>query len=240
MRFDEYLSGISVDCVIFGFHDNELKVLLLKLKKLEEWMLPGGFIRKNKNLDEEASVVLESRTGLSDIYLKQFYTFGNLDRNDSGHADKLIKNGVIDKEYKSWFDQRYITVGYFALVEYSKVDKPQPDYISEKCEWVSINDLPPLLLDHKEIILKAHQHLSNVLEKEPVSMNLLPEEFTMPELQSMYETILQYKLDRRNFRRRMLNYGILIDTGKSRMGAKNKAPIIYRFDKEKYGTTFPN
>jgi len=234
LDFDQYLRNISLDCVIFGFHENELKVLLLKLKKLELWALPGGFIPADQDIDAAATQVLLKRTGLSAIFLQQFHTFGKLDRNQLGHGARLVKHEIIPGELEDWFNQRFISIGYYALVEYSKVQEPTPDLTSERCEWIPLAELPPLMLDHKQIIARAHQTLKKELQYQPIGLNLLPDEFTMPELQALYETILQTELDRRNFRRKMLSYDILVDTQKRRMGSSHKAPILYRFDEVKY------
>lgn len=234
MNRSNYLPSVSIDCVILGFHDNELRVLLLKIKNLETWALPGGFVEVDQDLDLAAIAVLKKRTGLENIFLKQFKVFGAADRSQVETVDKMVKDGILDEASRPWFAQRFISVGYYALVEYSKVIKPQPDYTSERCEWVPINDLPPMIIDHAEIIQKAHITLKKELNYQPIGLNLLPEEFTIPELQALYETILMRKLDRRNFRRKILTYGILIDTGQRRMGAQNRAPIIYKFDEEEY------
>lgn len=234
MKTENLMPSLSIDCVIFGFHENELRVLLLRMKNMDKWALPGGFVRGNKDVDEEAVNVLTKRTGLGDIFLNQFHLFGKKNRNRRGHAKRLVKKNVLSPDLQSWFEQRFATVGYYALVEYSKVKKPTVDSISEAIEWCPILDLPDLIIDHQEIIDKAHNVLKRELNFQPVGLNLLPDEFTMPELQGLYETILEKKIDRRNFRRKILGFDILIDTGKKRMGTAHKAPILYKFNKEKY------
>lgn len=226
--------GLSIDCVIFGFHENQLKVLLLKLKNAQEWALPGGFVEKDKDVDSEATRVLNKRTGLDRIYLKQFHFFGDVDRNVENHALTMVRNQIIPPAIQAWFEQRFVTVGYYALVEYSKVKEPTPDMTSEACEWRSLSEIPDLILDHQKILTKAHEALKQELNHHPVGLNLLPAQFTIPELQSLYETILEKKLDRRNFRRTMLSYNILIPTNQRRTGGKHKAPLLYEFDREKY------
>lgn len=226
--------GLSIDCVIFGFHDNELKVLLLKMKHMDKWALPGGFVEKDQDVDDEAIRVLKQRTGLENIFLQQFHLFGQANRSQPDHAELLVNKNVIPPALKAWFEQRFVTIGYYALVEYSQVQDPKPDLTSDFCEWCSLSELPPLMLDHKEIIDKAHYTLKKELNYQPIGLNLLAEEFTMPELQTLYEIILEKQLDRRNFRRKMLSYDILIDTKKHRMGGAHKAPLLYKFDKEKY------
>lgn len=231
---DNLHPGLSVDCVIFGFHENKLKVLLLKMKGLDKWALPGGFVSINKDVDEEAVNVLKRRTGLENIFLRQFYLFGNVSRNEPGHADLMVARKIIKPALRDWFNQRFITAGYYALVDYSRVKAPTPDQISEICDWKSLHDLPEMILDHLEIIQKAHDTLKKELNYQPIGLNLLPEKFTMPELQSLYETVLEKTLDRRNFRRKMLSYDILTQTNERRSGGAHKAPMLYQFDQEKY------
>lgn len=231
---DNLQPGFSIDCVIFGFHDNQLKVLLLKMRNFDYWALPGGFVEKNRDVDAEANRVLELRTGLSDIFLQQFHLFGKVGRTSFRYFDKLINEGQIKPENIAWFKERFITIGYYALVEYSKVKDPTPDNISERCEWCSIENLPELMHDHLDILKKAHETLKKELNYQPIGINLLPKEFTMPELQALYETILEKPLDRRNFRRKMLSYDILIKTDKRRTGVAHKSPNLYKFDVEKY------
>ena len=230
----DFLQGLSIDCVIFGFHANELKILLLKLKNMEKWALPGGFVGKDEDVDQAVSRVLRERTGLEGIFLQQFHFFGEADRSNHEHAAKIVAKDVIPKELFDWFNQRFITLGHYALVEYSKVKDPSPDYTSEVCEWRPISNLPELMLDHHKIFSKAHETLKRHLNYEPIGMNLLPKQFTMPELQALYETLLGRKLDRRNFQRKMLSYDIFIQTGKRRTGGAHKAPWLYEFDEEKY------
>lgn len=234
LEMEHFLPGLSIDCVIFGFHENELKVLLLKLKNLEKWALPGGFVEREMDVDEQAAYVLKQRTGLDNIFLRQFYLFGGADRNEPGYAAMLVEKGIIPRDMQEWFEQRFVTVGYFALVEYSRVEKPSPDSISELCEWCSLQELPDMILDHKKILAKAYESLKKELNYQPIGLDLLPRQFTMPELQALYETILEKKLDRRNFRRKMLSFDILISTEERRAGVRHKAPMLYEFDREKY------
>lgn len=231
--FDTYHPGLSVDCVIFGFHDEKLKVLLLKMKNMGEWAIPGGFVKKDEPVDTAAKRVLHERTGLSNIYLNQFWLFGNLQRHDQSHVDQLINDNVIPTELEQWFRQRFVSLGYFALVEFSEVT-PTPDSISEKCEWVSLDNLPNLILDHSQIINKGLNALRDKLRFQPIGKNLLPEKFTMKELRTLYETILGEELDRRNFQRKMLNFDILDRLNEKRTGGAHRAPWLYSFNDKKY------
>lgn len=231
--FDTYHPGISIDCVIFGFHKKELKVLLLKMKNLDEWAVPGGFVKKEEDVNNSAIRILRERTGLEDIYLEQFQLFGSLDRHDTQYVNRLLADEVIPPKLEGWFRQRFITMGYYALVEFSKV-KPAPDANSEKCEWVSLDSLPDLILDHNAIIQTGLQALRNKLRSRPIGKNLLPEKFTMTELRTLYETILGEELDRRNFQRKILRFGVVDRLDETRKGGAHKAPYLYRFNEEKY------
>ena len=231
---DRYHPGLSVDCVIFGFHQNELKVLLLKFKNIEKYMLPGGFVEKEEDVNQAATHVLRERTGLENIFLTQFHLFGNHDRISADHAAQLVRDRIIDASLFEWFNQRFVSIGYYALVEYSKVAKPKPDFISDRCEWYSFKNLPELIIDHRKILMKAYETLKVHLRYQPIGLNLLPKRFTMPELQSLYETVLDKKLDRRNFQRKMLAYDILIRTPEVRSGGAPQATYLYEFDEKKY------
>jgi 8-oxo-dGTP diphosphatase len=227
------IPGISIDNVIFGFHENQLKVLLLQVKDKKNWMLPGGFVMKSEHIDEAAARILKVRTGLNDIFLQQFYTFGQPDRSSNEVLVKMLKSLHQKYDKNHWALQRFVTIGYYALVEYAYVS-PQPDEISQACTWHDLDKLPSLLLDHKAIIQKALEEMRLKLNFQPIGYNLLSEEFTMKNLQSLYETILGRKLDRANFNRKMLSYEILDRKEKHFSGGAHKAPYLYKFNKKKY------
>lgn len=225
--------GFSVDCVILGFHDNVLKVLLLKPKYCNEWALPGGFVSKNEDVDEAAVQVLKARTGLENIFLKQFYLFGSRSRNNKKLSIRALTFLEEDFSDQSFLLQRFVSLSYYALVDFSDTI-PQTDYLSEACEWKDVSDLPPMILDHQEMIVKAKEVLRSKLNYEPIGYNLLNEKFTIPELQALYETVLGKKLDRRNFLRRIISYDILVKLDEKKTGGAHKAPNFYSFSKEKY------
>lgn len=233
----DYLPALSLDLVIFGFHENQLKTLLLKNRDKASWALPGGFIFKEEPLETAALRVLSQRTGLNDLFLKQFHVFGDPDRTRANNRADLLKEQIAEDEtaaeIREWVLGRFVTVGFYALVEYTKVE-PKPDIFTIECAWHDINALPVLISDHKNIIEKALETLRLHLNYQPVGINLLPKEFTMPELQRLYETILGKDLDRRNFQRKILSYNILERLPTKRTGGAYKAPYLYRFDEDKY------
>ncbi|RDB03858.1 NUDIX hydrolase [Runella aurantiaca] len=227
---DRFIPQLSVDCVIFGFHNQQLKVLLLKLKNLDLWALPGGYVEQSEGIDDAAQRILEERTGLRDIYLEQFRVFGSADRSTKEFIQKIMEVHHPESMNDPWVLQRYVSIGYYALVDFSKVN-PTPDFLSEYCEWFEMKQLPKLAFDHREIIQKALETLRITLDSKLVGSNLLPETFTMMELQSLYETILEMPLRRNNFQRKMLSLDILERIEKLYTGAANKAPYLYRFKK---------
>ena len=222
-----FLKHLSVDCVIFGFHDNELKVLLLKWKIQGGWCVPGGFVKRTQTLEESAKRVLKERTGLEDTYLRQFQAFSALDREKGKQPFKVPGTS------KSWYNERFISVGFWALVEFSKV-KPQLDWLTEDCRWWDVRELPHLIYDHSLIVKKALEALRHSLYDHPVGYNLLPEKFTMRELLRLYETILGTRIDRRNFRKKILSLNVLVQLKEKKRGGSHKPSFLYRFDKKRY------
>jgi len=226
---ENYLPHISIDCVVFGFHEGLMKVLLSEARNEGEWYLPGGFMLKEEPIEMAANRILKERTGLDEIFLQQFKVFGDPER--SKEHFEMYKDMLPAKE--NWFANRFLTIGYYALVDFCETN-PKPDQFSATCEWRDLNDLPALKLDHALILATALDTLRLQLNYQPLGYNLMPKEFTMPELQKLYETILGKKLDRRNFQRRMLAFGILKRSDQPRKGGAHKAPYLYSFDLENY------
>lgn len=226
--WNDYLPGISVDCVIFGYHNRELKILILEYKNSGVFALPGGFIKKDEELKSAANRVLTERTGLTDIYLNQFHTFGSLSRDSSDPMRKVLKENVRDFDEDHFLLQRFISVSYYALVDFRKAE-PVADFLSDSCRWYDINDLPELMLDHQHIYETALQHLRINIDNTQVGLNLLDDTFTMAELQNLYETILGEKLNRTGFHRKMMLSGRLKRLGKKKTGKAHRAPYLYKF-----------
>jgi len=235
---EKFMKSISLDCVVFGFHDNQLKVLLLEMKFTHEWALPGGFVKLNETVEEAAARVLSERTGLDNIFLKQFRVFSDPGRSKMNPAvqDLVISGANPDLE---WFAQRFISIGFYALVDFTKA-VPAPDSFSEKALWQSLDNIGNLILDHNLILQKALNTLRLQLNYQPIGYNLMPEKFTMPELQKLYETILGKKLDRRNFQRKILSFGILNKLQETKKGGAHKAPFLYEFNLENYKIALEN
>lgn len=230
---DEYMPGVSIDHVIFGFHDQQLRVLLLECNDATHWMLPGGYIRKDESITEAAAQILKNRTGLDKMFFQQFGVFGDLERSGESIIGEFVHSMNLDRQTFDWHLQRFITIGYFSLVEFEKVE-PSPDAFSLSCKWFELDQLPPLLFDHHQLIVDALTSMRHQLNHQPIGFNLLPETFTLKDLQLIYETILNRKLDRANFNRKMLSLGILDKKEKLFMGGAHRAPFLYSFKEEAY------
>lgn len=229
---DRFLPSVSIDCVIFGFHDEQLKVLLINFKHTDIWALPGGYIRLEEDMDEAASRILRERTSVENIFLEQFYAFGRRERVCGALQQRIFDALGIPLSPDAWISRRFVSVGYYALVDFSKVI-PNPDAHLELCTWFGFDELPSLAFDHSQIVQKALATLQSRLDHHIVGLNLLPDTFTMAELQSLYETILSKKLLRTNFQRKMLGLEILERVEKRFSGRAHKAPYLYRFDLSK-------
>jgi 8-oxo-dGTP diphosphatase len=233
-----YIQQLSIDCVIFGYQNKQLKVLIPKINfKGDFWCLPSGFVYQDEDIDKAAERILQERTGIKDIYLEQCYIFGKSNRNGVDfmnrlielNAEKLGDNINNQKEY-DWFTKRFVSVGYYALVDIAKVI-PQKTDLDETIEWYNINDLPELIMDHKKIILKALDSLRRNLDEKLSAFNLLPDTFTIKEVQELYETIFDKVFVRTNFQKKILEFNVLERLEKKFTGAANKAPYLYRFRK---------
>lgn len=233
-QIENFVPSISLDCVVFGYQDKELHVLLLKYRGTNSWSLPGGFLPKEAGMEEVVAEILFQRTGLRSIFLKQFHTFSSLKRGwleskqDKKNFD-VIKS-KLPSEHKEklvrWFSQRFISTAFMALVDANKVT-PRPDALSDDCRWVEVDNLPSLVLDHKEMIEEAKTQLRHRVNYLPIGHSLLPKKFTMSDLQALYEAVLGERMDRGNFQRKIMNLGILNRHEKLMTGASNKAPYLY-------------
>jgi len=244
-KAEALLPSVSVDCIIFGFHEGTLRILLNKFHKHNQWMLPGGFVFTDESVDDSAYRILRERTGLDKIYLKQFHLFGDKDRTDIKDNERiLIMNNIsIDQDNKPhWLLQRFISVGYYAFVEYSKVNIIKKT--DEEIKWFDLENMPVLYSDHNNIVDKAISTIRMQLGYLPMGYELLPEKFTMTELRIIYETILGEKLDRRNFQRKMLASGMIIKLNEVFKKRGIKSTTLFSFNKKKLksalenGTTF--
>jgi 8-oxo-dGTP diphosphatase len=205
---------LAVDSIIFGFDNDDLKILLIKRDFEPEkgkWSLIGGFLKKEEVLNDAAIRILNKYTGLQDIYMEQLYTFSEIDRDPV---------------------ERTISVAYYALIN---VENHNQELIQNyNAEWFSVNDAPQLIFDHDKMLRHAISRLRYRTTTKPIGFELLPEKFTMRQLQKLYEAILSKELDKRNFISRIKSLDILIKLEEKDMHSSRKGSYLYTFDKEKY------
>lgn len=235
-----YIPQLAIDCVIFGYKDNGLKVLVSKLNlKGEIYSLPNGFIFQNEGIDEAAHRILRERTGISNIFLEHYKNFGKAERTNRVLFENIFEQNrehfagevKLAQEDIDWLTSRFISLGYYALVDINKVTPTKSD-LDESMEWYSIHELPNLMMDHEEMIKTALKSLQLNLDNNIIVLNLLPETFTMKEVQNLYETIFEDTYARNNFQKKILDLNVLERLEKKFTGAQNKAPYLYRFRKE--------
>lgn len=207
--------AVTVDCAVFGFDESDLKVLLVQraLPPFEgHWALPGGFVGIDESINDAARRELEEETSLSTRFLEQLYTFGAVDRDPR---------------------ERIISVAYYALVRLEDHNiKAASD--ARNAAWFSVSDLPKLAFDHDQILQTAHKRLQAKVRYQPIGFELLPPLFTMSQLQTLYEAILDRSLDRRNFRKKILKLGVVVETDKIEVDVSHRAARLFRFDAKAY------
>ena len=205
---------IAVDCIILGFDGKDLKALLVKRgfePGFGSWSLMGGFVKKDESVDAAAFRILEVLTGITDIYLEQLYTFGEVDRDPGG---------------------RVVSVAYFALI---KIDDYSAELMEEHdARWFDTRRIPAMIFDHKKMIGLAKERLRQKAANHPIGFELLPEKFTLPQLQNLYEAIYEISFDKRNFSRKILALHILKKLEEKEKLLSKKGAFYYMFDYEKY------
>lgn len=218
MDIDKYKSQegiiVAVDCIIFGFDGQQLQALLIKRgfePEKGKWSLMGGFVNPDESTDDAAIRVLNQLTGMNNIYMEQLYCFSNVNRDAAG---------------------RVISIAYFALInigDYS--DQLQQDH---EARWFPMAKIPNLIFDHQEMVAKAKERLQQKVANHPIGFELLPDKFTLPQLQNLYEAIYEQPLDKRNFTRKILALGILNKLNEKEKESSRKGAFYFVFDKNKY------
>ncbi|WAC12701.1 NUDIX hydrolase [Dyadobacter pollutisoli] len=230
----QYLSHVSIDSVIFGYHDQQLKILLLRWKGLNGWGLPGGFIQRREPLSQAALRILRERTGLDNIFLQQFHVFGDSPyRLRERSVEEIADVFEVEVDSGHWFFERTLSIAYFALVDYARVSVTT-DFFTEAYQWCDVKEIPQLLFDQNEVVEKALATLRLQMYHQPIGYNLLPEKFTLPEIHSLYETILGKKLDPWNFGKKLVNLGLIKRLSERRSIGAHRSPYLYQFEKEVY------
>lgn len=209
------IDALSIDCLIFGFNDTGLEILLVRHAEgisKGKWALPGGWIRYDESVDSAANRILQDLTGVSNIFLEQFHTFGNVDRYPT---------------------KRVITIAYYALVKPENYQLT-PGFTADDARWFNIHKVPRLPYDHNKILKAGYEHLKHKVRHEPVGFNLLPKKFTLLQLQKLYEAILEQQLDKPNFRRKLMKMNLLVPCDEKQRDVSHRAAQLYRFDKKVY------
>ena len=205
---------LAVDCIIFGFDQEQLKILLIKRNfepEMGKWSLIGGFLKKSETLDDAANRILFALTGISNIYMEQLYTFSEIDRDPQ---------------------ERTLSSAYYALINIEDSDEDSSALYTAK--WFNVNEAPRLIFDHQQMVDRAIKRLRRRAISKPTGFELLPEKFTMLQLQHLYEAILNQKLDKRNFINKINGLDILVKLEEKDMTSSRKGSFLYQFDKEKY------
>ncbi|QDV82092.1 NUDIX hydrolase [Planctomycetes bacterium TBK1r] len=207
--------ALTVDCVVFGLDEPDLKVLLIR-RELEpyrgKWALPGGFVHVDESLDDSAKRELREETGLEKVFLEQLYTYGDVDRDPR---------------------ERVVTVAYYALVRLSD-HRVVAATDARDAAWFGVHDVPRLAFDHDRILNAAYQRLQNKVRYEPIGFELLPRKFTLRQLQRLYEIILDRSLDKRNFRKKILGMDVLEELDEVETDVAHRAARLYRFNQKRY------
>jgi 8-oxo-dGTP diphosphatase len=208
-------AALTVDCVVFGLDEEDLKVLLIQ-RDVEPfagtWALPGGFVHVDETLEQAARRELEEEAGLSRVFLEQLFTFGAVDRDPR---------------------ERVVTVAYYALVNI-RDHRVRAATDAREAAWFPAADTPSLAFDHEEILAAALERLKGKVRYRPIGFELLPRKFTLRQLQHLYETVLEREIDKRNFRRKVLSMGLLVETDEIEQDVAHRAARLYRFDEAKY------
>lgn len=209
---------VAIDCIIFGFDGQEIKLLLIKRNFEPEqgkWSLMGGFVKEDEDLDVSASRILYELTGLTNIYVEQVQIFGNVRRDPV---------------------ERTLSVMYFALINIA--DHDTDAVRSHNASWISLSQKPNLIFDHDEMVAIAMDRLRYKAALHPLGFELLPEKFTIPQLQKLYEAVYNIPLDRRNFSRKLLSTGLLLETGEKDENSATKKAMLYRLNQDRYQSRF--
>jgi hypothetical protein len=234
---ENIIPNLSVDCVIFGFGANKLNVLLKERKLsdpqtgevlINDFTLTGFHVFEGENLDTAAARTLYNITGLTNIFLEQFYAFGSTQRLASEKDQIWLQHLNLN------VSNHVISVGYFSLVDSSKTS---PDTEHPEAQWFPVDEVPELAFDHAEILAKALEHLRLKVRLEPIAYELLPEKFTIRELQDLYECILGTKFDRRNFRKKVMQMKYLIPLAEKQTGVAHKPAQKFIFSRDVYDRT---
>ena len=228
----ESIPQLSVNCVIFRKHEQKLQVPVVLPFNRNTWVIPGGFVNQSESLDDAAKRILFEQTQIEDLFLTQFGTFGSVDRHIDCKESEIEKV-EIPEDILEWLSQRFVTIGYYSVLSDPNIElKTSP--VFQKVKWINLKDAIGLGMDHSLLVTEARKVLSRDLLSLPLIQSFMPEEFTIPELQKLYEAILDRPIDRGNFRKRILKSNCLIKTGQLKENIKRRPPDLYMLDTQNY------
>ncbi|WP_276371681.1 NUDIX domain-containing protein [Chryseolinea sp. H1M3-3] len=223
----EAIPQLSVNCVIFGFHEKTLKVIVNKIALGQSTMfvLPGGYVKQTENLTDAVQRIVKESTGLEKILFKQFAVFGDASRSFEKEF-KVLRTSKLDgdAEVLKWFSKRFISVCYLALVDFSKIEL-KPTQFLDAAQWLSVEKAKTLAMDHSHIVESARESLIKELPYAPIASNLLPPKFTLPDLHALVEGILGRTIDRPNFRRKILKSDMIVKVGQDNSNKRRPADL---------------
>lgn len=220
-----FLPNLSIDLVIIGYQEDTLKCLLLRVGP--KWVLPGGHIKNDESVDSAVSRILKERTHLENPHFKFLSVFGDSNRNFAAEFKEFFKQNQLTWNENHWLAQRFVTLAYYSLVDMDHMN-PKPGNFDEAVEWFPFDELPDMGLDHESIVSKARNRLKEDIQREQLTYNLLPTEFTMPELHRLHQIILQENLDRSRFQKKMLATGRFERLPKLKKESPGSNPYQYR------------
>jgi ADP-ribose pyrophosphatase YjhB (NUDIX family) len=223
---------LSINTVIFRFHKKKLQFAAVQLVRGNLWLIPGGYVYQDESVDDAARRNLYDQTQIDHLVLNQFGSFGSGDRRMKENTSGIEQIGM-PEDVRDWITQRFVTIAYYSVIfDPDNEIKVSPLY--ERARWLNIDDEDELAMDHSTIVAEARKALAKDLLSQPLLLNIMPVEFTIPELQKLYEAILDRPIDRGNFRKRMLKSGFLMKTGQVKGNARQRPPELYHIDKESY------
>lgn len=223
-----FLPNLSIEIAVIGFQDNELKILLLEFDN--KWMLPGGYIYQDESVDDASKRILFERTGLHHYFMKIFQVFGSASRSFPEEIRLILEKIDVHWSDGRWMGDRFISTAFYALVDINQVN-PNGGMFSQTTKWCHLKDLPDMWFDHKEIGIEALKKLKEDVATSHHSYNMLPEKFTMPELHQLQEQILEKKLDRSRFQKKMLSLDLFERLPEPKEGVPHRRPFLYKLKK---------
>ncbi len=232
----DYRPCLTIDCAIFGYHDGGLQVLLIKNKIITKWCLPGGFVRKDESLAQAATRITAERTGIANLFLKQFKVFGDPGRNDPRGAfvpEKLFELTQVRLGEDSWLTEETVSVGFYAITDIVNAE-PKADFLSSECAWFPVDKLPSLGFDHDEMLRDALFAMRMHLYHFPIGKNFLQQKFTLKEIKRFYEVMSGKELNASNFPNKLISLGLIVKLDEKRNIGAHRSPAYYKFDEDSY------